>query len=523
MTPSESVTLGLPAAAPEANETVATTMSAQADPANLSVLEVIQAYRDGSLSPVAYVEHVLKRIEVLNPQVNAFFFTDPEGARAAAVESERRWASGCPIGPLDGLPFAVKDNYLTKGMPSPQGLAVNRGSPPGESDVPQVARLREAGAILIGKNTMPELASLATTISGLYGIGRNPWDLAKTPGGSSGGSAAAVAADMVPLSIGGDAGGSIRLPAAHCGVVGLKASAGRIPRDQPAKPYGVTGPIVRRASDLPVIMNLLTKPDASDKTALPYDGFDYTRPQPDLLKGKRIAFTDWFGFGLRTAPDVAAAFRGALDHLDGLGATLIPIDAPFDHDPFDKMAPMFAAAARQNALAKTGDRLGTLLPALQAWFEEGKDVTPEQIQTGLAEQNAMVERIDRLMEEFDFLLTPTSPITPDDADLAFPRAAKLHRVSPTLGSECCSPSGPRGIEGSCRLGEIHSGRQSMVPFTFPFNYSGHPAISIPCGFADNLPVGLQVVGRKLDDYGCLWAAIALEEALAMKFIPPLID
>jgi aspartyl-tRNA(Asn)/glutamyl-tRNA(Gln) amidotransferase subunit A len=517
-----SATSALLVAAPGAKAVLATSVSAEVDPANLSAREIIQAYQSRSLSPVAHMEHILKRIEVLNPRLNAFFFTDPEGARAAAAESERRWAAGRPIGPLDGLPFAAKDTILTKGMPSPEGLTVNRDMPPGDRDAPPIARLREAGAILVGKNTQPELASLATTISGLYGIGRNPWDLAKTPGGSSGGSGAAVAADMVSLSIGGDAGGSIRIPAAYCGVVGIKASAGRIPRYPPTKPYSVTGPIVRRASDLPFIMNVLTKPDASDPYALPYDGVDYSRRQPDLLKGKRIAFTDWFGYGLRTTHGVAAAFHRAIDRFGGLGATLIPIDAPFDHDPFDKMAPMFAAAARQNALAKTGGRLDTLLPVLQAWFEEGKNVTPEEMQIGVAEQKAMVERIDRLMEEFDFLLTPTSPITPDEADLAFPREVKLHRVSPTLDRECGRPSGPRGIEGRCRLGDQHSGRFSMVPFTFPFNYSGHPAISLPCGFANNLPVGLQVVGRKLDDFGCVAAAVALEEALAMKFVPPLV-
>jgi aspartyl-tRNA(Asn)/glutamyl-tRNA(Gln) amidotransferase subunit A len=510
--------------APEAKTALATGVSAEVDPANLSAREIIQGYRNRSLSPVTYIEHILKRIEVLNPRLNAFFFTDPDGARAAAAQSERRWAAGHPIGPLDGLPFAAKDSAPTKGMPSPQGLTVNRDMPPGDREAPAIARLREAGAILVGKNTQPELASLASTISGLYGIGRNPWDLAKTPGGSSGGSGAAVAADMVPLSIGGDSGGSIRVPAAYCGVVGVKASFGRIPLYPPVASSTVTGPFVRRASDLPFIMNVLTQPDASDPYALPYDGVDYTSRQPDPLKGKRIALTDWFGYGLRTTPDVAAAFRGAIDRFGDLGATLIPIDAPFDHDPYEKLAPMQARGAREKALTKTGGRLDTLLPVLQAWFEEGKDVTPEEMQIALAEQTAVIERIDRLMEEFDFLLTPTSPITAFDAELAFPREVKLYRMDQTLGHfrECGEPSGPRGIQGSCRLGEHHSGRMSMVPLTWPFNFSGHPAISIPCGFANNLPVGLQVVGRKLDDYGCLSAAIALEEALGMKFVPPLV-
>ncbi|WP_162248269.1 MULTISPECIES: amidase family protein [unclassified Sphingomonas] len=516
-----SATSALLLAAPGA-KALASRAPANVDPANLSVQEIIGAFRTGRLSPVAYMEHVLKRIEVLNPKINAFFFTDPAGARAAAAESERRWAAGRPMGPLDGLPFSAKDSSLTRGMPSPQGLTVNRDMPPGDRDAPAIARLREAGAILIGKNTQPELASLASCISGLYGIGRNPWDFSKTPGGSSGGSGAAVAADMVPLAIGGDSGGSIRIPAAHCGVVGVKASFGRIPLYPPVASSTTTGPFVRRASDIPFIMNLLTRPDASDPYALPYDGVDYTRRQPDLFKGKRIGFTDWFGYGLRTSPGVATAFRGAINRFRNLGATLISIDAPFDHDPFDRLAPMFAAGARKKALTKTGGRLDTLLPVLQAWFEEGKDVTPEEMEIGLAEQKLVIERMNRLMEEYDFLLTPTSPITAHEAELAFPPDVRLYRVSPTRGPECGRPGGPNGIEGSCRIGEHHSGWFAMVPFTFPFNYSGHPAISIPCGLADGLPVGLQVVGRKQDDFGCVSAAIALEEALDRKFVSPLL-
>ncbi len=186
----------------------------------LGIVETLDAFRNRTLSPVEYIDHVLGRIERFNGKVNAFFFVDADGARAAAKQSEARWAKGAPLGTLDGLPFSVKDHVLTEGMPSPWGTTAVDLKGPWLADAPAVARLKEEGAILTGKTTQPELASLCSGLSGLYGTGRNPWDLSKTPGGSSGGAAAALASDMGPLAWGSDGGGSIRNPASYSGVVG---------------------------------------------------------------------------------------------------------------------------------------------------------------------------------------------------------------------------------------------------------------------------------------------------------------
>jgi aspartyl-tRNA(Asn)/glutamyl-tRNA(Gln) amidotransferase subunit A len=457
----------------------------------LSIKEIVGAYRTRELSPVDYVEHVLARIEQRNPQLNAFFFVDAIGARREAVESESRWKVGKPKGPLDGVPFSVKDGILTKGMPSPGGILAKHDAPAGERDAPIVARLREAGAILIGKNTQPELASLAAGISGLYGVGRNPWDLSKTPGGSSSGSAAAIAADMGPLSIGGDSGGSIRIPAAYTGTVGFKPSFGRVPRAPVASSSSVHGPMTRSVSDLPIVMNVITRPDPSDVYALPYDGVDYARCFDDGLKGKRIAASDWLGFGAPTTPEVAAVFRTAVACFEKLGAEICWIDPAFAHDPYQNVSPLIAWGMRNLAIDATSGQLETLLPELQAWVEAGRTVTLDEVSAGMGEERAVVIRASEIMSGFDYLLTPTVPTTAFAAESCFPDGM---------------PLGP------------HAHTMDHFPFTWPFNFSGHPAISVPCGFADGMPVGLQIVAPRFDDVGCISTAIAFEEAYGVK--PP---
>jgi len=454
--------------------------------AYLSIGEILRAYRGRELSPVEYLDHVLSRIEEHNPVINAFFHVDAAGARAQAKESERRWLQGSPAGPLDGIPFSLKDNIATRGMPNPLGLKVKANAPPAEADAPVVARLREAGAIPIGKNTMPELACLTGCISGLYGIGRNPWDTSKTPGGSSGGSAAALAADMAPLTIGGDSGGSIRIPASYTGVVGLKPSFGRVPRSPPAPSAAVQGPMTRRAADLPLVMNAITKPDRRDVYSLPYEDIDYTRACNATLRGKRIAVSEWFGFGLPTVPEVSAVFRAAVDSLRKLGADVCPVEPMFDYDPYEGLAPMIALGFSELATAATDGAVESLLPEIQTWASRGKSVTAKEYMAAHAVELAIVVRVAEELADFDYLVTPTVPTLPGAAEQGFPEGAPLNRFGHTM---------------------------SHFPFTWPFNFSGHPAISVPCGFAGGMPVGLQVVANRFDDVGCISAAIAFEAAL----------
>jgi aspartyl-tRNA(Asn)/glutamyl-tRNA(Gln) amidotransferase subunit A len=455
-------------------------------PEFLGVGEILRAYRARELSPVEYLEHVLSRIEERNPIINAFYHLDSAGAREQAKQSESRWLKGSPAGPLDGIPFALKDNIATRGMPSPHGLKVNAEVAPSEVDAPVVARLREAGAIPIGKNTQPELACLTGCISGLYGIGRNPWDTSRTPGGSSGGSAAALAADMVPLTIGGDSGGSIRIPASYTGVVGLKPSFGRVPRSPPAPSAAVQGPMTRRAADLPLVMNAITRPDRRDVYSLPYDGVDYTEACNASLKGKRIAVSEWFGFGLPTAPEVSAAFRGAVESFRKVGAEVRTIEPMFDYDPYEGLAPMIALGFSLLAKGATDGAVESLLPEIQTWASHGDAVTAKEYMAAHAVEMAVVVRASEALQDFDFLVTPTVPTVAGAAERAFPEGVTPGRYGHTM---------------------------DHFPFTWPFNFSGHPAISVPCGFAGSLPVGLQIVANRFDDVGCIAAAIAFEAAL----------
>ena len=412
--------------------------------AYLSIGEILRAYRGRELSPVEYMDHVLARIEEHNPVINAFYHVDAAGARAQAKESERRWLARSPMGPLDGIPFALKDNIATRGMPSPLGLKVKASAPPAEADAPVVARLREAGAIPIGKNTQPELACLAAGISGLYGIGRNPWDTSKTAGGSSGGSAAALAADMAPLTMGGDSGGSIRIPASYTGVVGLKPSFGRVPRLPPAASAAVQGPMTRRAADLPLVMNAITKPDRRDVYSLPYDHVDYTQVCQASLKGKRIAVSESFGFGLPAVPEVSATFRAAVDTLRKLGAEVCAVEPLFDYDPYEGLAPMVALGFSELAAAATDGAVETLLPEIQNWASRGKSVTAKEYMAAHAVELAVVVRISQALEDFDYIVTPTVPTLPGAAERGFPEGVPLNRFGHTM---------------------------SHFPFTWPFNFS----------------------------------------------------
>lgn len=462
----------------------------------LGIGEILSAYRGRELSPVEYLEHVLSRIDEQNPAINAFFHVDAAGARAQAKESERRWLQGSPTGPLDGIPFSLKDNIATRGMPSPLGLKVKANAPPAEADAPVVARLREAGAIPIGKNTQPELACLAACVSGLYGVGRNPWDTAKTPGGSSGGSAAALAADMVPLTLGGDSGGSIRIPASYTGVVGLKPSFGRVPRSPPAVSAAVQGPMTRKATDLPLVMNAITKPDPRDVYSLPYDAVDYTQACKASMQGKRIAVSEWLGFGLPTVPEVSAAFRAAVDSFRELGAEVSSLGPMFDYDPYEAVAPLFALGLSQLATAATDGAVESLLPEIQTWASRGSSVTAKEYMAARAAELAVVVRIAEALAGFDYLVTPTVPTVPGPAEHAFPQGVPLSRFGHTM---------------------------SHFPFTWPFNFSGHPAVSVPCGFGGGMPVGLQIVASRFDDVGCISAAIAFEAALGRQSRrPPLL-
>src|SRR5512145_220484 len=302
---------------------------AKDDAAMLSASDMVARFQDRSLSPVEAAEAAFARIERLNPTLNAYCFIDREGAFAAARQSEARWAKGAPLGPVDGVPTSVKDLVLAKGWPTRRGSKTTTSDPAPE-DAPSVARLRESGAVLLGKTTTPEFGWKGVCDNPLTGITRNPWDPARTPGGSSGGSAAAVAAGMGPLTIGTDGGGSIRIPCAFSGLFGIKPTFGRVPA-WPLSPFGTVahvGPMTRTVTDAALMLNVIAQPDARDWHALPYDPRDWRTGLDQGVAELRIAFSPNLGYA-KVDAEVAKIVSDAVSVFAELGAKVEEKDPGF--------------------------------------------------------------------------------------------------------------------------------------------------------------------------------------------------
>src|SRR6185503_16249569 len=241
----------------------------------LNAVQVAAQYSSGALSPVDVARACLERIDAWEPRLNAMYRTDREGALALAKASESRWRAKRPLSPLDGVPVTIKENIYTKGDPAPIGTKANDDAAPQPADAPPAARLREAGCVILGKTTMPDFGMLSSGLSSMHGITRNPWNTTRNTSGSSSGAGAAAAAGYAPLHVGTDIGGSVRLPATHCGIFALKPSLGRVPV---YPPYigRIAGPMTRDVASSATLMNLLAKPDARDHMSLPYEATDYS-------------------------------------------------------------------------------------------------------------------------------------------------------------------------------------------------------------------------------------------------------
>ena len=321
-------------------------MTAITDLTQASATELLALYRSGQASPTEAANAILDRIQRLNPVLNAFCHLAPEDTLAAAAASTSRWQRGTPCGPLDGVPAAVKDLILTKGWPTLRGSRTVDPNQAWDIDAPATARLREAGAVLLGKTTTPEFGCKGETNSPLTGITRNPWNTGKTPGGSSGGTAAAVAAGLGPIAIGTDGAGSVRIPAAFCGNFGLKPSFGRVPA-YPLSPFGTVahlGPHSMSVTDAALMMNVMKQPDARDWTALPPDATDYTIGLNDGIRGLRVAWSPTLGYATNVHPEIAAACEKAVRTLEALGARVEAVDPGFA-DPLDITTGLWFTAA----------------------------------------------------------------------------------------------------------------------------------------------------------------------------------
>jgi aspartyl-tRNA(Asn)/glutamyl-tRNA(Gln) amidotransferase subunit A len=454
------------------------------DPHELTAAELSTAFAERELSPVEVTEACLGRIEVLDAEINAFCLVDAETSRRQAEDSERRWLEGDPLSPLDGVPVAIKDLLLTKGWPTRRGSLTVDPKGPWTDDAPSVARLHEAGAVLIGKTTTPEFGWKGSTDSPLTGVTRNPWNKAKTPGGSSGGSSAALAARFCPLALGTDGGGSIRIPASFSGVFGLKPSFGCVPA-WPLSPFGTVahvGPMSRSVLDCAMLLNVIARPDARDWHALPYVPTDYAAEIDVPMRGKKIAFSPRLGYAKKVMPDVEALVAGAARRFEAMGAYVEEIDPP-GGDPSEIFRTLWWAGAGFLLGDLAEEKKAQLDPGLRQMAEEGRAIPLKTYLSATAARGAYGSGMRQFMERYDFLLTPSV------ATAAFDTG----QISP--------------------LDDDGKAWMQWTPFSFPFNLTQQPAASIPCGFTgDGLPVGLQIVGRMFDDAGVLAAGAAYELA-----------
>ncbi|GAY13226.1 amidase [Pseudonocardia sp. N23] len=447
--------------------------------ADLSATELLTAYRTGGLSPVEATRDTLDRIARLDGHVNAFCLVDEAGALADAQESEERWRRGTPRGVLDGVPTSIKDILLTTGWPTRRGSTTTDPAP-GDVDGPPVARVREQGAVLIGKTTTPELAWKGVTDSPLTGVTGNPWDPTLTAGGSSGGSATAVGLGMGALSLGTDGGGSVRIPAGFTGTVAHKPTYGRVPH-HPASPFGTlahVGPMTRTVADAALLLDVVSGFDARDAWALDAPPRTCTAALGDGVAGLRIAVSPTLGFA-DVDDEVRAAVEAAAAVFATLGATVEHADPGFA-DPVESFETLWFAGAAKSVEALDADARSRMDPGLVEIAEQGARYTAIEYLTAMAVRNDLGTLMGAFHQRYDLLLTPTLPIA-------------------AFGAGRESPDGRRWT--------------TWTPFTYPFNMTQQPAASVPCGFtAAGLPIGLQIVGPRHTDPRVLAAAHAFEQA-----------
>ncbi len=456
--------------------------------ADCTAHELVQLYRTGQASPLEAASAVFARMDRIDGRLNAFCHMDPEGAALAAKASTQRWQQGTPIGPLDGVPVSIKDLILTQGMPTRRGSHTVATDQPWDVDAPVTARLRAAGAVILGKTSTPEFGCKGETNSPLTGITRNPWNPAKTPGGSSGGAAAAVAAGMGPIAIGTDGAGSVRIPAAFCGNFGLKPSFGRVPA-YPLSPFGSVahlGPHTMSVLDAAIVMNVIKQPDARDWTALPYDPRDYLVGLSDGVRGLRVAWSPTLGYARDVHPEVAAATLAAAERFVEMGALVEQVDPGFD-DPLDITTGLWFLGAWQIWNTLTPAQQAQTDPDFAAEARIGARLSTLDVQQLHLRRGALGSLMRQFMGGYDLLLTPSVAVPAFDA----------------------LPAGQKAMDAQAMLG--------WSPFSYPFNLTQQPACTIPCGLTtDGLPIGLQIVGPMFGDALVLRAARAFE---SMQPIP----
>jgi aspartyl-tRNA(Asn)/glutamyl-tRNA(Gln) amidotransferase subunit A len=456
----------------------------QAELAFTPATELAALIRRKALSPVELTEAILGRIERSNPALNAYCTVTAEEALAEARAAETAVLRGEPLGPLHGLPISIKDLTATRGVRTTRGSRLFADHVPAE-DAPAAERVRAAGAVILGKTNTPEFGWKGDTSNLVFGATYNPWDHTRSAGGSSGGAAAALAAGLGPLALGTDGAGSIRIPAAFCGVVGLKAQLWRVPNYPPStlETLSHTGPMARTVRDAALLLQVMAGPDARDRLSLPDAGVDWPAACEGGVRGLRVAWSPDLGYAA-VEPEVraiaeAAARRFAAD----LGCGVEEADPGFE-DPGDAERLLFYTGIAVNLAGLDPARRALLDPEMARAVEEEVDSrTALDYALACRVRQAVWEACRPFFARYDLLLTPALAVLPFAA----------------------------GEEGPHMVAGRRVGRFGWTPFTYPFNLTGQPALVVPAGWsATGLPVGLQIVGRLYDEATVLRAGAAFE-------------
>ena len=448
----------------------------------LTAHDLVQAYAGRELSPLEVTRAAFARMDAWEPSIHAMYRVRRDAALDDARAAEARWRDAAPRSALDGVPLTIKENIFTQGDPAPIGTRANDEAPPQGADAPAAARIREAGCILLGKTTMPDFGMLSSGLSSLHGITRNPWRLDRNPSGSSSGAAAAVVAGYGPVHIGTDIGGSVRLPATHCGIFALKPSLGRIPV---YPPYigRVAGPLTRTVTDAALLLNVLSRPDPRDFMSLPFDNRDYAVGLDEIDPKKlKIGLLPDMGVGLPVDPEVRAAAEATAKALASAGAVVADMKSFLTAEMLDGMSRFFEARSYNDFMAMPAERQHKVLPFVAEWCTwRAAHFTGRDVIQAYGAVVAMREAAVAACQPFDYVVSPVSPILPYEAELPAP-GDDPHNALP------------------------------HIAFTVPYNMSEQPAASINwTASRDGLPIGVQLIGRRFDDAGVLQLARLVEQ------------
>jgi aspartyl-tRNA(Asn)/glutamyl-tRNA(Gln) amidotransferase subunit A len=444
---------------------------------DLSAVDLIAGYRAKQFSPSEVLEDVLAHIAVWEPHIKALYLFDPEGARATAKASTDRWNKGEPVGTLDGVPVTIKDNIATKDQPVPLGAASVK-LVPSPKDAPPAARLREAGAMIFSKTTMPDYGMLSSGLSSFHPLTRNPWDLSKNPGGSSAGAGAAGAAGYGPLHLGTDIGGSVRLPAGWCGLVALKPSFGRVPVDPPYVGR-VAGPMTRIVDDAALMMSVLSRPDRRDGMSLPAHEINWKALDKSPRK-LRIGLMLDLGVGQALEKEVRDVAVKAAKAFESAGAVVTEVDSILTREMLDGLDNFWRARMWSDLSLLTPEERGKALPYIYKWAEAGAKLSGVDAVRGFNATMAIRAAAAKLFCDLDYVISPVSPVVNFPAEFAAPLN---------------DPEKP--FEHIC--------------YTVPWNMAENPAVSINGGYGKKgFPIGVQIIGRRFDDLGVLGMAKAFE-------------